>query len=349
MSHANEMILPSRVLGRTGLTIPPIALGCGPVSQLMTVSESPLQTQVFQHAVSVGVRWFDTAPTYGAGLSELNLGRELQRTVSHKRPYVATKVRLQSKDLASISQSIRLSIQGSLDRLGVERVTLLQLHNSITKNRDDLPTSITPEDVLGQGGVVETLRALQRDGLIQFLGMTANGDPKSLQQVVGSGAFDVMQLPLHLLNPSALQGMSGLPLGQDQGELLSLAAKQDMGVLAIRVYAGGALLDLEPSPHTQKSSFYPLKLYEQDRARARQLAADWGGWGRVQDAAIRWVLQQSEVTAAIVGVGCAEHLDLAIQSGGRGPVSVERIKSLERVWGASSGGTVPRCQSFPRH
>jgi len=75
----------------------------------------------------------------------------------------------------------------------------------------------------------------------------------------------------------------------------------NMGVFAIRVFAGGALLGQEPSAHTLKTPFFPLDLYERDRRRA--------GGGDLKEAALRFVLDDDRVHAAIVGVGSPGHVD----------------------------------------
>src|SRR4029077_10254009 len=95
------------------------------------------------------------------------------------------------------------SLEKSLDRLRLPRVTLLQLHNSITHERGDEPTSVTPQDVLGQGGVAEAFLQLQAEGLALHLGLTGIGQPAALTEIIRSGLFATMQTPYHLLNPSA--------------------------------------------------------------------------------------------------------------------------------------------------
>jgi aryl-alcohol dehydrogenase-like predicted oxidoreductase len=77
-------------------------------------------------------------------------------------------------------------------------------------------------------------------------------------------------------------------------------------VFAIRVFAGGALLDQEPSGHTLRTPFFPLALYENDRARARGLA---GEGGSLKEKALRFVLDDASVHSAIVGFGAPGHVE----------------------------------------
>ena len=66
-----------RTLGRTGINVSVISFGAGPVSGLMTGSDVNAQRDVVAAAIGAGINWFDTAPGYGAGSSETNLGRAL--------------------------------------------------------------------------------------------------------------------------------------------------------------------------------------------------------------------------------------------------------------------------------
>jgi aryl-alcohol dehydrogenase-like predicted oxidoreductase len=138
--------------------------------------------------------------SFGAGpVSTLMVGRDRDAS----RVHVATKVRLTPTDLLESRGAVRRSVEASLQRLKLSRITLLQLHNSITRQRGDEPTSITPQDVLGKGGIAEVFQELQTEGICLHLGLTGIGQPLALAEVVRSGQFATMQVPYHLLNPSA--------------------------------------------------------------------------------------------------------------------------------------------------
>src|SRR5438128_1117638 len=145
-----------RPLGTTGIQISAIAFGAGPVPALLTKpDQQDKQIDAVHCALENGINWFDTAATYGDGRSESFLGAALRELRAADQVHVATKVRLLAPDLDNIGAAVGTSFAGSLARLGIPRVTLLQVHNSITARRGDLPTSITPRDVLGPGGMLE--------------------------------------------------------------------------------------------------------------------------------------------------------------------------------------------------
>jgi L-glyceraldehyde 3-phosphate reductase len=223
---------------------------------------------------------------------------------------------------------IRDSVSESLRRLRVPCLTLLQLHNSITSRRGDLPTSITPLDVLGPGGVLETFRELQSAGLVAHFGLTGIGEPAALAEVICSGAFTSIQIPYHVLNPSAGQEQPP-PSGEtDYGNLIGECTRQSMGVFAIRVFAGGALVNQPPSPHTLTTKFFPLDLYERDRQRAAELEPSLPPGLSLPELAVRFGLSHPGVTSALIGFSCPEQIDEAVRFCAAGPLPPELLERL---------------------
>lgn len=317
-----------RPLGSTGIRVSAVAFGAGPVSGLMTGDSQDRQVAVVRRALDAGINWFDTAATYGAGQSEQSLGSAFAKIGRPAGVNIATKVRLMPEHLGDIGKHVRKSFAESLLRLGVARVTLLQLHNSITPARGDEPTSITPDDVFGPGGVLEAFERLRSEGLVEHLGLTGIGNPDSLRTVVRSGKFQTMQIPYHVLNPSAGQVMSPDFTETNFGNVIADCAAMQMGVFAIRVYAGGALLDQEPSAHTLKTPFFPLPLYERDRKRALALQSQFGAGMSMQQLALRFVLSHEALSAAIVGFGDPSHVGEAVESASKGKLSAEQLAAI---------------------
>ena len=296
--------IPQRILGRTGVSVSVLSFGAGPISTLMVGEDDQRQLAVVDAALQVGINWFDTAATYGGGQSERSLGAALAQLGAASRVHVATKVRLMPEDLGDIGQAVRRSFEGSLERLRLPRVTLLQLHNSVTTRRGDLATSVTPADVLGPGGIVDAFRKLKDQGLVDYLGMTGIGQPAAMREVVDSGQIDTMQVPYHLLNPSAGQEMPGDFDETNYGNIIASCARQNMGVFAIRVLAGGAMAQNPPSPHTLKTPFFPLDLYQRDVERARRLQDDLlDPKHALSQMAIRFAVEHPSIHSAIVGLG----------------------------------------------
>lgn len=301
-----------RPLGNTGIQVSALSFGAGPVSGLMTADQAEAQRAVVARAIEQGINWFDTAATYGNGLSETHLGHALSAIGVGESIHVATKVRVRLTNETDLRPLVMQSLKESLARLKRPRVTLLQVHNSITRSREDQPTSITSEDVLGPRGLLAGMEEARAAGLVDHFGLTGIGDAESLCIVMESRRFATIQAPFHILNPSALLPTPPEDCDPDYGRFLQTAHKLGMGIFAIRVFAAGALLGSEPSAHTLKTPFFPLALYERDRTRAAKLADRLGSCDAVYREALRFVLAQREIASAIVGFGAVDHVDRAV-------------------------------------
>ena len=312
-----------RPLGNTGIQVSVVSFGAGPIAGLMTSPQrADDQRRTIARAIELGVNWFDTAATYGEGQSESSLGRTLSDLGLARSVYVATKVRLPPDQLHDIPGYIRRSVEASLQRLQLPAVTLLQLHNSVTPGRGDLATSVTPDDVL-DGGVLATFEQLRREGLVQHLGLTALGDPESLAAVLLSRKFSAVQIPYNLLNPSAGRVMPPDFAESNLGNLLATCQELNVGALAIRVYAGGALAGQAPSQHTLTTKFFPLDLYQRDQARAKSIEQALPPGKTLPEIAVRFVLDHPVVTSALIGFGSPEEVEQAVTFAERGPLAEE--------------------------
>src|SRR6185295_5916352 len=129
----------TKELGSTGIQVSVVSFGAGPIPALLTAGNSAVQRTTVERALELGINWFDTAATYANGQSELNLGRTLHDLGAGENVHVATKVRLEGDDLSDIVGSVRRSLAGSLERLQLPCVSLLQLHNSVTFVAGALP------------------------------------------------------------------------------------------------------------------------------------------------------------------------------------------------------------------
>lgn len=320
-----------RGLGRTGIDVSELGYGCGMVGGLLVRGEYPAMRRAVARAIEAGITYFDTAPLYGDGQSEVNLGavlRELQADV-----VVGTKVRLDASALDRMEAAIPASLEASLRRLGRDTVDLFQLHNPITANRRPESASLTPEDLTVALGIFETLH---RQGKIRFWGITALGDTDALQRAVDAGGFHTMQTVYNLLNPSGGQEVGPKFAFQDYRRLIDRAAANGIGVIAIRVLAGGALsgtLDRHPVAMPRVAPIATGRDYAEDVAHAKQyefLLAD-GIAGSLVEAAIRFTLSKQEIATAMVGTASLEQLERAIAAAERGPLPPEATRRAHDV------------------
>jgi aryl-alcohol dehydrogenase-like predicted oxidoreductase len=320
-----------RVLGRTGATLSVLGFGCGAVGGLMVRGSPADQERAVGRALEQGINYFDTAPAYGNGASEENLGRVLRSL----RPeiFLSTKFTVLPEHRKNLAEAVAQSLEQSLHRLGREHVDLLQLHNRIASGGSDRP--LESSTVLEQ--VVPALEALRQQGKIRFFGITALGDTRALQRVVDAGAFDTAQICHNLLNPSATTPLPpGFP-AQDFEKLATRAHAAGMGTIGIRVLAGGALSGVETRHPIGAASVDPIASgpdYRTDatRAHAFQALVAAGYAGSLIEAALRFAIASDAMTTVLVGTSTLDQLETAITSANKGPLTRAALDEATRHW-----------------
>lgn len=326
-----------RRFGRTGLDIGVLGFGCGAVGGLMVKGTAADQERGVARALQMGINYFDTAPSYGDGLSELNLGRVLKTL----RPdiVIGTKFRLADAERGRVAEAVAASLEASLRRLGLERVDLLQLHNPIT--RDGRARTL---DVATVEQVVSALEKLRQQGKIRFFGITALGDTEALHRVIAARGFDTAQVCYNLLNPSAGHPVPPRFPAHDFGELLRRTHDAAMGTMNIRVLAGGALSGEEARHPHGTPVVEPIASgpdYGADVRRGRRFDAlvREGHAGSVVEAALRFAITNPAITTVLVGYSTLDQLEYAAASIAKGPLpraALDRLPSLWRELGYNS-------------
>lgn len=132
-------------------------------------------------ALELGVNHVDTAASYGD--SELRLGDWIRR---HGRPsFLASKTGERTREAA------REGLERSLERLGVDCIDLMQLHNLVEPSEW--------QTALGPGGALEALVEAREQGLVRFIGVTGHGlwAPRQHRKALARFAFDSVLFPLN--------------------------------------------------------------------------------------------------------------------------------------------------------
>lgn len=320
-----------RSLGRTGLRVSALGFGCGNVGGLMVRGAPAERERAVARALELGINYFDTAPSYGDGLSERHLGQALRSLRAD--PLVGTKVRLEPGELADIPGAVTRSLETSLRLMGRDRVDLLQLHNPIAAARGG--GAVAVEDVLD--AVVPAFRRLRAEGKIRFYGITALGETPALHRAIDAGNLDTAQVCCNLLNPSAAVAVpAGFP-AQDFDGLLARARERGTGAIVIRVLAAGALSGAATRHPIAVPTVEPIASgpdYATDVARARQLAVlvREGHVASLVEASLRFALGSDAVSTVLLGYSSLEHLEDAARAVARGPLSPEVLTRLAVVW-----------------
>lgn len=320
-----------RQLGNSDLQVPVVSFGAGPISGLMVGDETSVQLATISRAFELGIDYFDTAATYGEGRSEKALGRALAELGIQNEVRIATKVRLQSDQLDDIGSAVLQSFELSCQRLGVERVAMLQLHNSITKHAGDLPSSVSVRDVLCKVGVVSAFEQLQADGRVGHIGFTGLGDIESLHTVITDGPFVSAQIPSNILLPFAGEDASAGSIDVDYLDLARKCRHHGVGVIAIRIMAGGALVGQSASPHTYKTKFFTLDVFQRDCERARRLSRVLPPGLTSAAASVRYVTETVGATTALIGFAAPKQVESAVAAAEQGRLDDDLLDELENL------------------
>src|SRR5204862_7538662 len=171
-------------------------------------------------------------------------------------------------EFGRITDAIAMSLEGSLSRMRLDRVDIFHLHNPITITGGGSALSV--RQVLDD--VVPAFQRLRRQGKIRFLGISAIGDTVALHQVIDAGVFDSAQAVYNMLNPSAGEALQQNYPAQDYGRLFDHTQAAGVGVVGIRVLAGGALSGWAERPPIARPAPEPIGSalsYDADLDRAR--------------------------------------------------------------------------------
>jgi aryl-alcohol dehydrogenase-like predicted oxidoreductase len=328
-----------RVFGRTGMQLSVLGFGCGAVGGFMVRADPADQERVIARAIAAGVNYFDTAVQYGNGESENNLGRVL-RKLKPANIAVGTKVRLPPGDFRRIADAVAMSLEGSLARLGLERVDIFHLHNPITGTGGGNALSV--RQVLDD--VVPAFERLRRQGKIRFLGMTAVGDTAALNQVIDARAFDSAQIVYNMLNPSAGEELPANYPAQDYGRMFDHTRAAGVGVVGIRVLAGGALSGSAARHPIAGAAPEPIgsaMSYDADVDRARRLMplVKEGFAASLTEAATRFALSHPAMGTILVGMATPQQFEDALAAVQKGPLpqaALDRLSALRQPFAGES-------------
>jgi aryl-alcohol dehydrogenase-like predicted oxidoreductase len=322
-----------RVFGRSGMQLSVLGFGCGAVGGLMVRGDHADQERAVARALEAGVNYFDTAVQYGDGESEKNIGRILQK-LKPANAVVGTKVRIPPDDYGRIGEAIATSLDGSLGRLRRDNVDIFHLHNPITEKEGG--TALSAAQVLGE--VVPAFERLRQQGKVRFLGLTAVGDTAALHQVIDSRAFDSAQVVYNMLNPSAAEALPKNYPAQDYERLFEHTQAAGVGVVGIRVLAGGALsgsAERHPIASPPPEPIGSAMSYEGDIERARRLTAlvEEGFAASLTEAATRFSLSHPAMGTILVGIATPGQFDDALAAVEKGPLpaaALERLSALRQ-------------------
>lgn len=300
---------PTRPLGRSDMLITRIGLGAwamggndwaigwGPQDDADSVA-------AIRQAVDRGINWIDTAAVYGLGHSETIVGQALAQMSSAERPYVFTKCGLTwspEQPLATPRRSgapasIRREIEGSLRRLGVERIDLYQMHWPAGDG--------TPLEAYWQA-----LLDLKQEGKVRAVGLS-NHNLAQLQDAEALGHVESLQPPFSAIHRSAAADL--IPWCARNGTGVIVYSPMQSGLLSGGFSIARAQALRQDDWRSRHAEFQPPHL-SRNLALAEALKPIAERHGATQAAvAIAWTLAWPGVTGAIVGARSAAQVDAVL-------------------------------------
>ncbi len=309
-------------LGRTGLRVSRICLGMmsyGPHGSRPWALDEEAAEPIVRRAVEGGVVFFDTADVYNGGRSEIITGRLLKKLFDTREEYVvATKVHgrtMPGENGAGLSRKhVLASIDGSLERLGLDYVDLYQIH------RWDYRTPIEE--------TMDALHDVVKSGKARYIG--------------ASSMFAWQFAKAQSVAPTrfvSMQNHYNLVYREEEREMIPQCVDQGVGVLPWSPLARGMLAGnrtREGERRTERSRTDPFadSLYVPELdfpvvERAVEVATARGV--AAAQVALAWLLHKPAVTAPIVGATKLEHLDDAL-AGEQLSLDADEIAQLEEPY-----------------
>jgi aryl-alcohol dehydrogenase-like predicted oxidoreductase len=340
------MQLLTRPLGRSGLEITQVgfgawAIGGGGWAYGWGSQDDAASIAAIKHAVASGINWVDTAAIYGLGHSEEVVGRAVHEIPAAQRPHVFTKIgqipdrtrpfEEPARDLRP--ETVRQQAEASLQRLGVERIDLLQFHWP-----DAIGTPI--EESWGEMG------RLIEEGKVRAGGVS-NFDVGLLERAERIRHVDSLQPPFSLIHRKS---------GAD---VILWSAAHGTGVIVYSPMQSGILTDDFSRERVERMDAEDWRRRDPEfndpqlsrnlalRDALRPIASRHGV--SVSAVAIAWTLSWPGVSGAIVGARSPQQVDGWIAAGNLSldPADLDEIAgALERTQ-AGIGPTHPARAAEP--
>lgn len=283
-------------LGKSGLEISRIGFGC------MSLQDNQQENErLIQQALDFGINYFDTADLYDKGKNEEALGRALKG--KRDKAIIATKAGNEWRadgsgwDWNPTKKYILTAVERSLQRLHTDYIDVYQLHGG------------TIEDPIDD--TIEAFEQLKKQGKIRYYGISSIR-PNVIREYVKRSNLVSVMMQYSLLDR------------RPEEEALQLLKQNEIGVLARGSVAGGLLVNKPEKSYlgyteeqVRKAALAIKQISSKDRSAAQT--------------AIRFVLSNQSVTAAIVGIRTAEQLKEAAEVTSTPELTTEELEVLKNT------------------
>ncbi len=283
-----------RELGRTGLRVTSVCIGGGPLGGMpenfgYDVPEQ-LGVATAQRALQGPFNFLDTSNGYSDGESERRVGTALKLTNGLPPGFVlATKVDPDPRTGDFSGQRVLRSVEESLERLGLDRLQLLYLHD---------PERISFEDGTAPGGALEAMVRLRDEGVAEHIGV-AGGPVALMSRYLATGAFEAL-----------ITHNRWTLVDRSADALLDEAAALGVGVVNGAPFGGGILA--KGSAALPKYAYSAAPAVVLDRVRAMEQACEEHGVP-LPAAALQFSTRDPRIDSTIVGVSRPERVEETVR------------------------------------
>ena len=281
-------------LGKTGLHVTPLCIGTSALGNFPAQYGYEVSTEralaTLHRVFESQINFIDTSNEYGGGESERRIGQALAERGGLPEGFVlATKVDPLPGSSDFSGERVQASVAESLERLGLERLQLVFLHD---------PEKITFEEATAAGGAVEVLIRLRDEGTIEHLGV-AGGPIDLMLRYVRLGVFDAV-----------ISHNRYTLIDQSAEALIKEVAQKGLGFINAAPYGGGMLV--KGPDVVRKYCYQPASKSTIERVKQMQsLCQNYGV--PLAAAALQFSLRDQRIGSTIVGITEPERIEETIQ------------------------------------
>ena len=315
-----------RPFGKLG-TASALTLGGGGIAGIWGETNREECVATVREAVDSGIDLLDLAPSYGNGEAEEVIGEAFGDALPDG-VRITTKCRIGDTLPAEVYDHLSASLNGSLERMRLDHVDVMFVHNAITLNSEG-HERLTPASVVADA-VAPAFERLIAEGRIRHWGLTGIGEPDALIELLNNGPRpDYIQCIANLLDsPGGLLrgGIAARPR-----DIITAANANGTAVMGIRAVQAGALTDAIDRPLPDGHS----ELADYDRAAPfRAIAADVGrsaAW-----LAHCYALSMDGIGTVVLGVKNRDELRECIAAESAAPLDPTLIARIDAAVGRTA-------------
>lgn len=264
--HRNDEAMAYRDLGRTGLKVSAVSMGC-----MRLGADQEVNTATVARAIELGMNYFETTRGYCGGQCQHRVAPGLKGQTPHL--VVSGKGGLGPD---TTEYSFRKEIDRQLEILGISHFKFYQVGWFSWGNMQYL---------LRRGGALDALRRAQDEGLVHHLGFTGHDAPENFTRCIETGIFDSLTVPYNLFQreyePTILRagelGVGVVAMGPVGGGLLGdgcEALERELGLQLPMVEAALGFVLANPAVSTACSGMNTVAMVEQNAQITRRFDPD---------------------------------------------------------------------------